>query len=418
MLRVVRSAVAVLALGAGLATLPPAPGLAQDTLRAAIVVNDQVVSELELVMRLRLAIISAGLRETEETRQRIEPQVIRALVDEMIQSQEAKRLDITVDEARVQETFARIAGNNNLQPEQLAQALLQSGILPEYLLGQIRAQLLWQQVVARRLRPQVQITEEEIDEAVARIEATSDQPQRLLAEIFLGIDNVTEEALVREQASQIYDDLQKGANFPALARQFSQSASAPNGGDLGWVEPGQLPAELETAIAGLRPGQLSQPIETVNGIYLILVRDQRTAPESEVTVTLKQVFFPVRERTREALERAAGRAVEAAAAITTCDDVAAVAERMQSPGTVDLGTVSVDDLPANLRQVVANLPVNQASPPVEVPGGVSTVVVCDRQDGGVNRAKVEERLVRDKLEVLARRLMRDLRRAANVEIRI
>jgi peptidyl-prolyl cis-trans isomerase SurA len=148
------------------------------------------------------------------------------------------------------------------------------------------------------------------------------------------------------------------------------------------------------------------------------MREQRTAPENEVTVTLKQVFFPVRERTREALERAAGKAVEAAAAITTCEDVAGVAERMKSPGTVDLGTVNLADLPGNLRQVVTTLPINQASPPIEVPGGVSTVVVCDRQDGGVNRAKVEERLIRDKLEVLARRLMRDLRRAANVEIRI
>jgi peptidyl-prolyl cis-trans isomerase SurA len=418
MLRAVRSAFAVLVLGAGLAALPTGPGRAQDTLRAAIVVNDAVISELELVMRMRLTMISAGLRENEETRLRIQPQVIRALVDEMIQSQEASRLGIVVDEAQVDETLARIAGNNNLQPEQLAQALVQSGILPDYLKDQIRAQLLWQQVVARRLRPQVQIAPEEIDEAVARLEATRNQPQRLLAEIFLGIDNVTEEGPIREQANQIYEDLQKGANFPALARQFSQSASAANGGDLGWVEPGQLPTELETAIAGLRPGQLSQPIETVNGIYLILVREQRTAPENEVTVMLKQVFFPVRERTRDALERAAGKAVEAAAAITTCADVAGVAERMQSPGTVDLGTLNLADLPANLRQMVTTLPINQASPPIEVPGGVSTVVVCDRQDGGINRAKVEERLVRDKLEVLARRLMRDLRRAANVEIRI
>jgi len=418
MLRAVRSAFAVLVLGAGLAALPAGSGQAQDTLRAAIVVNDEVISELELVMRMRLTMISAGLRENEETRLRIQPQVIRALVDEMIQSQEASRLGIVIDEAQVDETFARIAGNNNLQPEQLAQALVQSGILPDYLKDQIRAQLLWQQVVARRLRPQVQIAQEEIDEAVARLEATRNQPQRLLAEIFLGIDNITEEGPIREQANQIYDDLQKGANFPALARQFSQSASAANGGDLGWVEPGQLPTELETAIASLRPGQLSQPIETVNGIYLILMREQRTAPENEVTVTLKQVFFPVRERTREALERAAGKAVEAAAAITTCEDVAGVAERMKSPGTVDLGTVNLTDLPGNLRQVVTTLPINQASPPIEVPGGVSTVVVCDRQDGGVNRTKVEERLIRDKLEVLARRLMRDLRRAANVEIRI
>lgn len=414
---------ACLAAVLGLAALPAAtrlapPAAAQDTLRAAIVVNDEVISELELVMRMRLAMVSAGLRETPETVERIRPQVIRTLIDEMIQGQEARRLNITIDEAQVEEAFARIAANNNLQPEQLAQALTQSGILPDYLKGQIRAQITWQQVVAIRLRPQVQIPQEEIDEAVARLEATKDQPQRLLAEIFLAIDNVTEEAQVREQAQQMYEDLMRGANFPALAREFSQSASGPNGGDLGWVEPGQLPGELEEAVRTLRPGQLSQPIETVNGIYLILVRDQRTAPENEITVTLKQVFFPFKERTREALERAAMRAVEAAAAIQSCDDVAAVATRMQSPGQVDLGTINLADLPGNVRQAISGLPLNQPSPPVEMQGGVSTLVVCDRQEGGINRARVEERLMREKLEVLARRLMRDLRRSANVEIRV
>lgn len=414
---------ACLAIVLGLAALPAAttlapPASAQDTLRAAIVVNDEVVSELELVMRVRLAMVSAGLRETPETVERIRPQVIRTLIDEMIQGQEARRLNIAVDEAQVEETFARIAANNGLQPEQLAQALTQSGILPDYLKSQIRAQITWQQVISIRLRPQVQVPQEEIDEAVARLEATKDQPQRLLAEIFLAIDNVTEEERVREQARQMHADLMRGANFQALAREFSQSASGPNGGDLGWVEPGQLPGELEAALRSLRPGQLSEPIETVNGIYLILMRDQRTAPENEISVTLKQVFFPFKERTREALERAAMRAVEAAAAIRSCDDVAAVAARMQSPGEVDLGTVNLADLPGNVRQAIAGLPLNQPSPPVEMQGGVSTLVVCDRQEGGINRARVEERLVREKLEVLARRLMRDLRRAANVEIRI
>ncbi len=394
------------------------PASAQDTLRAAIIVNDEAISELELVMRLRLALVSSGLRESPETVERLRPQVIRTLVDELLQQQEARRLNLVVDEEQVRQTFARIAQNNNLTPEQLADALRGSGILPAYLADQIRAQLTWQLVVQRRLRPEVNISAEEIDEAVARLEATKDQPQRLLAEIFLNVDNITQEEEVRAQAQQLRDEIAKGASFQAVARQFSQSASAANGGDLGWVEPGQLPEDLETALQALKPGDLSQPIETLSGFYIILIRDQRLAPENVVTVSLKQVVFAIKERTRNELERAAGKAAQAAASITGCGDVEEVAERMGADAATDLGSIALQDLPGNLRNAVNSLAIGQASPPVEVQGGVATIVLCDKQDGGINRQRVEDRLVNEKLEGLARRYMRDLRRDANVEVRI
>ena len=407
----------VLALAAVLGAAPR-PAAAQDTLRAAIIVNDEAISELELVMRLRLALISSGLRETPETVERLRPQVIRTLIDELLQRQEARRLGITVDEQQVRDTFARIAQNNGLTGEQLADALRGAGVLPAYLADQIRAQLTWQAVVQRRLRPQVEVSQEEIDEAVARLEATKDQPQRLLAEIFLAVDNVTQEEEVRRQAQELRDEIAGGANFQAVARQFSQSASAANGGDLGWVEPGQLPQDLDQALQSLKPGDLSQPIDTLSGFYIILVRDERTAPENVVTVTLKQVAFPYKERTRNEVERAAGKAAQAAAAITGCADVEAVAERLGASGPTDLGATNLQDLAPNMQAAVSQLAIGQASPPVEIQGAIATVVLCDRQDGGINRGRVEERLVNEKLENLARRFMRDLRRAANVEIRV
>jgi peptidyl-prolyl cis-trans isomerase SurA len=400
------------------ALLPLRAATAQDTLRAAIIVNDEVISELELIMRLRLALASSGLRETEEARLRLQPQVMRQLVDELLQLQEARRLGIAVDEARVDEAFGRVAANNGLTPEQLTQALLSSGILPDYLKDQIRAQIRWQAVVARRLRPQVQVDPEEIDEAVQRIAATSDQPQRLLAEIFLAVDSVEQEAEVRELAYRLHDEIKKGANFPAVARQFSQAASAGAGGDLGWVEAGQLPADIEEAVKALKPGDLSDPVETLNGYYLILMRDERQAPESAVTVALKQILFVPANNSKSAVEAAARKAQDAAKKVTGCADVEAVAKEMGAAENVDLGTQNTAELPSQLRQFASSQPLGQPSQPIQVPGGIAIFFVCDRQDGGINRQLVEERLVREKLEVLARRYMRDLRRAANIEIRI
>jgi len=409
------AALALLLLAAVVPLRAPA---AQDTLRAAIIVNDEAISELELMMRLRLAMASAGLRESPEARDRLQPQVMRQLIDELLQLQEARRLGIETDEKRVDEAFGRIASNNGLSVEQLTQALMQSGILPDYLKDQIRAQLRWQSVVARRLRPQVQVSDEEVDDAVQRIAQTSDQPQRLLGEIFLSVDSVEQEAEVRELAQRLYEEIKKGANFPAVARQFSQSASAGAGGDLGWVEAGQLPADLEDLVKTMKPGTLSEPYKTLNGYYIILVREERQAPESALTVVLKQILFVPTANTRGAFDAAARKAVDAGKKVATCDDVEAVAKAAGAAETVDLGSQNAAELPGQIRQIAEQQPIGQASQPVQVPGGIAVLFVCDRQDLGIDRKMVEERLIREKLEVLARRYMRDLRRAANIEIRI
>jgi len=411
-----RGAAAALLLLAALA--PWRAPAAQDTLRAAIIVNDEVISELELIMRLRLAMASAGLRESDEARERLQPQVMRQLIDELLQLQEARRLGIEVDEARVDETFERIASNNGLTIEQLSQALMQSGILPDYLKDQIRAQMRWQSVVSRRLRPQVQVTDEEVDEAVLRIAQTSDQPQRLLAEIFLAVDSLEQEAEVQDLANRLYEEIKKGASFPAVARQFSQSASAPGGGDLGWVEAGQLPAELEELVKTMKPGDLSPPFETLNGYYILLLRDERQAPESAVTVVMKQLLFVPTANTKAAFDAAARKAIEAGKKVATCDDVARVAKEAGASETTDLGEQNASELPGQLRQIATTQALGIASQPIQVPGGIAVLFVCERRDIGIDRAMVENRLVGEKLEVLARRYMRDLRRAANIEIRL
>ena len=85
-----------------------------------------------------------------------------------------------------------------------------------------------------------------------------------------------------------------GADFAELARQFSQDGSAPAGGDLGWASPGQFVPEFEEVMAGLRPGQVSDPLISRFGVHLIQVMDRR-----EVPVTLREQREMVRNQLRD-----------------------------------------------------------------------------------------------------------------------
>jgi len=395
------------------------PAAAQEMLRAVAVINDEIISVLDLDMRLRLAIFASGQPDSDNLRKRMTPQIIRALIDERLQSQEAERLGITVPDDLVANTAEEIAQRNKMSYVAFAKIIESRGIIPSAFLEQVRGQLTWNVLVARRLRPSVEVAEDEIEEIVRRITASQGLKQRQVSEIFLAVDTVLEEDEILGNARRLFEQLRAGGNFTSLARQFSEAASAARGGDLGWIQEGQLPEELDAALAKMRPGSLSPPVRSLSGFHLLLLRDERQSSLGEITLHIKQVVFGRPQNATEEQEQALIAQAEAARGrIAGCAGLDALAAEIGSQGSGDLGTVKANDLPPRVRDVVLSLPIGQASPPIEVPGGRGILVVCERTDSGIDRDKIRERLSSQRLDMLARRYMRDLRRNANVDIRL
>ncbi len=402
-----------------LAPAGPDARAAQDMLRAAAMVNDEVISMLDLDMRLRLAILATGQQNDRQLRDRMTAQVIRALIDERLQEQEAERLGITITDEQVTIAAKEIARRNKLTIENFTGLIESRGILPEAFFDQIRGQLTWSALVARRLRPTVQVTDEEIEEVVRRIAANRGARQRRVSEIFLAVDTALQEDEVRRNAERLFEQLRAGASFPSLARQFSESAAAARSGDLGWVQEGQLSEELDKALARMRPGMLSRPIRTLSGFHILLLGEEKQTSLGEVTLHLKQVLIAVpggasEEQRREAVERAD----QARERIAGCAGLDELAREIGAPGSGDLGTVKLSDMPAQIRDALMALPVGQPSQTVSVSGGLGVLVVCDRAESGIDRNRIGQRLTAERLDMLARRYMRDLRRNANVDIRL
>jgi len=278
----VRLLAAILMIGVLVLAARPAEMQAQDALRPAAVVNDDVISILDLLMRTRLAILGAGAQDTPQVRQRFARQVLRRLIDERLQLQEASRLDISVTDQQVGDAVAGLAKQNNMTQEQFVGLLERRQILPNYLGDQVRAQLTWQLFVQRRLRPSVVVTPEEVEEVVNRISSQQGGIERRVGEIFLSVESAAQEQEVRQNAEKLFEELQKGGNFTGLARQFSQSASASLGGDLGWLPVGELPSELETTLTQMRPGTVSPPIRTLTGFYILLLREVRETNKNNI----------------------------------------------------------------------------------------------------------------------------------------
>ena len=271
---------AALALLAG--TVPDRAAAQEDLFRPAAVVNDDIISVLDLAMRLQLAIIAAGVEDTQDLRRRLTPQVLNSLIDERLQLQEAKRLDIQVTDLQVAAALEQIAGQNNMTEGQFLTMLRNRGVIPTTLIDQIRAQIAWQGIVQRRVRPNVVIPPEEVDEVVSRLSARRGAIERRVAEIFVPVESTAKEAEAQADAVRLFEELRRGANFAGLARQFSQSGTAILGGDLGWVRDGELEEELNTVLAQMGPGEVSVPIRTLSGFHILFLRDMRKNEGQEV----------------------------------------------------------------------------------------------------------------------------------------
>jgi peptidyl-prolyl cis-trans isomerase SurA len=394
--------------------------------RIAAVVNDDVVSLQDLTERLQLVLVTSGVEDSNEARRRLAPQVLRGLIEETLQLQEARRLDIQVSEDEIARALANIAERNNLTIEEMRRFLQERNVPLETLNRQLEAQIAWVKVVNRQIRPRAAVSVDQLEMAVQEFRQGQGQPELLLSEIVLPVDSPSQEEAVAADAGRLVQTLREGADFASLARQVSVAASAEAGGDVGWMPAARIPPELLAALEGMAPGEVSPPIKSSIGYHIFWLRDrrqQRSAAPDGVELRLTQILLPADEDADQAtLIDLRARAEALRERLQTCADMVEVAAELGAPASGELGWIRLADLPPALGEPLQTLPESEVSPPLRGPAGVHLLMVCERRGGNavssLDREQIARRLENERLERLARRYLRDLRKQAFVEVRL
>jgi peptidyl-prolyl cis-trans isomerase SurA len=392
--------------------------------RIVAVVNDDVITAQDLNDRLQLVTLSSGIPDSEQARSRLAPQVLRSLIEETLQLQEAERLDITVEDAEIQRALANIAERNRMSVEAMQRFFAQKGINLATLLDQVRAQIAWVKVVNRQIVPRVTVTVDQLDMAVEEARRNEGEPEYLLSEIVLPVDSPAQAQVVAQDAARLVQTLREGASFESLARQVSAAASAENAGDVGWIRGSAIPPELRDTLESMRVGEISDPISSPVGYYIFLLRDRRLsqaadASGGDIEVDLAQILFPVDGGAT--LDAMRGQAAQLRDRLGDCTAMADAAAELNAPQSGRLGWLRLADLPPGLRQAASSLPVGQVSAPVEGPSGIHLLMVCDRHNPAAEtpqRDQIAQQLQGERVDRLARRYLRDLRKDAFVEVRL
>jgi peptidyl-prolyl cis-trans isomerase SurA len=387
------------------------------------VVNGFVITGTDIDQRVALVTAASDAPIEGEELLRLRVQVLRNLIDETLKIQAAAAADMAVAREEVEQTYQQLAGQNfGSEPKKMDEYLISVGSSPASLKRQIEGEVAWENLVRRNIMPFVNVSADEVNDVLQRLNEAKGTDEYRLGEIFL-TSTAENRAAVLNNAQQIMEQLQAGGSFVAYARQFSEATTAVVGGDLGWVRLGQLPPQLGAAARTMIPGQLQGPIEIPGGfsiLYLINKRQVLMADPNEALLSLKQISISFAPDVTQ--EQAEARVTQFSAYIESlrgCGDVEAGAAAIGAD-VVTNEQIKAATLPEQLRAIILNLQIGQATPLFGgIQEGVRVLMVCGRDDpadaGAPTFAAVMDQIEEERVNKRALRYLRDLRNDAYIE---
>ena len=386
----------------------------QDIQDIAVIVNDEVISRYDVNQRVRLILVTSGIPATEENIKRIEEQAIKALIDEKIQIQEAIKLEVPDSPNEINLMLDNIARSNQTTAEGILESITSQGVNSETLLNQIKSELLWNKIVRGRFGSYINISDEEVDIIYDRTIQNINNSQYDISEIFIGFEDENEEREARDLTQRLTEQLKNNIPFEPVAQQFSQASSSGQGGFIGWVSEGQLDSEILSSIKNLEIGAVSEPIKTVNGYFIIKINgksEEGGKNPMKNQYDLISVSFNIEDKII---------AEEFSNNFVSCKRLDSLLENYNEKEVNVIGKRLLEELPNELHKQLLEKNAGNTLSPRLYEENIDIILICDRKDDigiQVNREVIEDNIYSQKMGMMSRRHLRDLRRDAVIEYR-
>jgi peptidyl-prolyl cis-trans isomerase SurA len=379
---------------------------AQNPFATAIEVNEDIITNFELQQRqLFLSVISPANSSADFARSE--------LIDDRLRMQTIRQFGFELAEEDLRAGMEEFAGRANLSADELIGALAQRGVAVETFREFVGTGLAWRDLIRARFGGRVQISDAEVDRAIAA--ASSGSGLRVLLSEIIMPAPPPRAAAVLARAERI-SQTRSEAQFSSFARQFSATASRGRGGRLEWTPITNLPAQLRPLILGLAPGEVTQPIPIPNAVALFQLRaiEETDAPDREYSaIEYAQYFIPGGRS-----EAAQAEAERVRNKVDVCDDLYGIAKD-QPEDVLQRESKAPSEIPQDIALELAKLDRNEVSTALVSSDGQSLVflMMCGRTaDVGedVSRDAIAARLRSERLAGLAETLLEQLRADARI----
>ena len=408
-------------------------GIAEDKIKQdylsnvniAAVVNNKIISTKDISDRINFIRFMSKVEPTVIRSKKFKRQVLEQLIDEELERQEIKRLQIKI-------TLEELNSAKNIMERQLK---ISKGKLLKFLaenklskldaITQIETNLGWTKAVQTRYRNQLKISDDEISEIRKKVEASIGTTQLFLSEIVIENSIARGQENAKRLIDEIYTKIKEGANFSALARRFSNARSANFNGKVGWTTFDQLEPFLVPSLKLVKTGGVTAPIKTKSGYLLLKVEAQKKVTEFDPLKTrvriLQLLLSPKRNNSKEQIDLKLSQIRTKFEDVNSCSKFKDLSKQIPDGELQDLGEFFMGELSTGLRKIVQKLKIGVASKPFKTSNGIAIISVCQRllpKSIIPSREAVALKLQGEKLEKLAKKYLYDLRQSAFIEIKI
>ena len=364
--------------------------------RIVAVVNNAVITEFELKIRVNQAIAQlAGQKTAQPPRRLLEKQLLERMITEKALMQVAEDTNIRFEGLALDRAIARIAQGNKMTPEAFRKALEAEGTDFNAFREQIRTEMTIARLKEREVDNRLVITDAEIDNSLANATQVKVQVDefRLAHILVLTPEGASPEKLaeLKEKTEKALQELKTGADFVQVSAAYSDTQNAVQGGLLGWRNEGQLPSLYSAALRDMKAGDVSPVLKSGNGFHILKLLDKRG---KNVQTVIKQTNArhilvktnevvndnDARNRLLQLKERIENGANFAELAKLHSDDLSA------SRGG-DLNWLNPGDTVPEFERTMDGLQPNELSAPVQSPFGWHLIQVLERRDQDVTEER-------------------------------
>ncbi len=228
-----------------------------------------------------------------------EKDLLQALITERLLVKEIAAKNIRVRDEDIQRYIGHIRDQNKLTDDQLEEALKNQGLDYDRYKQQVRREIEKVQLLNREIRGKVNVTPEDVHRYYVAHQEEHKKPASVhLRQILIRLAPEAPAEIakaVEERAAEIRKRIVGGGeDFATVAKQTSEDATAPEGGDLGEVEPSKVLPEFEGPIEKMKEGEVSEPIRTASGVHLLKLEkriDEGYTPEEELAAGIKDKLY-------------------------------------------------------------------------------------------------------------------------------
>ncbi len=381
-------------------------------------VNDEIITNVDLENRLKMALDLSKLPDEEEIKNKLQPRVLDGLINEALKIQEANRLGIFVTNQEVNQQINRLESRLKIKKNTLLSNYKEKDIPSITIINQIRSQLLWEKLIYNIVIKNISVSEKQVSETFDLLVKKSGEIEYNFSEIFISLDNVEAE----QRINSIYSKINSN-NFLLLADQFSDGITSNSNSKNNWTRESLLDQDIRSNISNLDIGEISIPIKTSAGYYIILLNDKRKTKEIKKNQTiydLSQILFKYNSLDNSKQENYYKNFLAGLKdTIKGCADLKILIDEIPEGYGGDLGKVDAKNIEKQFLNVIQDLPVGELSEGVATEDGVHGLMLCSPVVNNTFqqlKKSIENNLRRKKINSAAQSLLNRIKRKALIEI--